>query len=61
MPLAGMGALLVRAPAPFHLSGDDAMGVGIDFMVLTAASIASALVLGILLLADKLWHSRRDA
>jgi hypothetical protein len=61
LPLAGTAALLARAPAPFHLSGDDAMGVGIDFMVLTAAAIVSALLLGLLLLADRRPRPRRAA
>ena len=53
LPLAGTAALLSRAPEPFHLSGDDAMGVGVMFLVLSAAAIASGLLLGALLLLDR--------
>jgi hypothetical protein len=42
VPLAAIAALLARAPRPWHLSGDDAMGVGIDFLLLLAAVFASS-------------------
>jgi multidrug transporter EmrE-like cation transporter len=53
MPLAGTAALLARLPAPAHLSGDDAMGVGIAFLILAGAATASALLFGIILLANR--------
>lgn len=59
MPLAATAALLSRLPEPFHLSGDDAMGVGISFLALAAAAIVSALLLGILLLANRRWRHQR--
>jgi hypothetical protein len=40
VPAATAGAL-ARAPEPFHLSGDDAMGVGINFLALCAIALAS--------------------
>lgn len=51
LPLAGTAALLSRLPDPFHLSGDDAMGVGIVFLILVATAIVSAFLLGVLMLA----------
>ena len=37
--------LLSRAPEPWHLSGDDAMGVGIDFLLLCGIAAACLVVL----------------
>ena len=47
VPLVAVASLLARAPAPWHLSADDAMGVGIDFLLLLTAAIASSVVLAI--------------
>jgi hypothetical protein len=44
-PLVLVSALLSRAPEPWHLSGDDAMGVGIDFLILCALGALSVVLL----------------
>ena len=48
-PLALVAAILARAPDPWRLSGDDAMGVGLNFLGLAALGVASALILGVAL------------
>jgi hypothetical protein len=47
VPLPVIAALLARAPRPWHLSGDDAMGVGIDFLLLLAAAGFSSVLLAL--------------
>lgn len=47
VPLAATAGLLARVPGPCHLSGDDAMGAGIDFIMLSGAAAASIAVLAI--------------
>lgn len=49
LPLMLTSALLSRAPEPWKLSGDDAMGVGIDFLFLSAIAIFSILLLTVAL------------
>jgi hypothetical protein len=39
-PLAATTATLSRVRGPCHLSGDDAMGAGIDFLFLSGIAIA---------------------
>ena len=46
-PLLIVSAVLARAPVPWRLSGDDALGVGIDFMVLCALGVASVVLLAV--------------
>ena len=51
LPLAATTFLLSRVPGPCHLSGDDAIGAGIDFLLLTgiaALSVAGVAIAGIL-------------
>jgi hypothetical protein len=38
---------LHHAPEPWHLSGDDAMGVGIDLLILCGLGLTSVAVLGV--------------
>ena len=54
MPLGVTAAVLARVPGPMHLSADDAMGVGINGLLLVAVAIVSALVL-----AAVLWLRRK--
>ena len=44
-----VAALLARVPGPWKLSADDAMGVGISFLMLVAMAIVSGLVLALAL------------
>jgi hypothetical protein len=44
-PLVAVSGLLHRAPHPWRPSADDAMGTGIDFLLLVGAGIASLLLL----------------
>lgn len=48
-PMMLVAALLARVPGPWKLSADDAMGVGISFLMLAAIAIVSALVLAVAL------------
>lgn len=48
-PLVVVSAVLGRAPDPWHPSADDAMGSGIDFLVLCALGIVSVILLAIAL------------
>jgi len=58
-PLLATSALLHHAPPPWRPSADDAMGTGIDFLLLVGAGLASLVVLagG---LALRGWWSRRS-
>ncbi len=47
VPLAVTAGLLARVPGPCHLSGDDAMGAGIDFIMLSVVAAAAIAVLAI--------------
>ena len=47
LPLAATAGLVSRVSGPCHLSGDDAMGAGIDFLMLSGAAAASIVVLAI--------------
>jgi len=58
LPLAATVAVLSRVPGPMHLSGDDAMGVGLDFALLVGVEILSALVLAVALLLQRRSASR---
>lgn len=49
LPLMLTSALLSRAPEPWKISGDDAMGVGIDFLFLLAIAILSIFLLTVAL------------
>lgn len=53
LPLMLVAAIQSRAPNPWHASADDAMGTGIDFLLLAAGAILSSLVLGVALLAGR--------
>ena len=44
-PFVAVTATLSRLPSPWRLSGDDAMGAGIDFLMLVALAIASGVLL----------------
>ena len=57
-PFLILPALLKNAPRPWQPSADDAMGIGIDFLVLTALAIASAIVLPAALAVRNAWRSR---
>jgi len=60
--LAAVAAVLyalARAPAPWHLEADDAMGFGIDFVGLLAIAIAATLVLGVGLGVSRARAARR--
>lgn len=48
-PLAAIAAVLSRIRGPMHLSGDDAMGVGLNFIFLTATALFSVLFLTVVL------------
>jgi len=50
---AAAAFVLARAPEPWHLSGDDAMGVGIDFLALCGIALASFAALLTALLAAR--------
>lgn len=47
--LVVVSAVLARAPDPWHPSADDAMGTGIDFLMLSALGVASLVALGVAL------------
>jgi hypothetical protein len=46
-PLAGTTFVLSRIPGRCHLSGDDAMGAGINFLLLAATGVVSVGVMGV--------------
>jgi hypothetical protein len=48
-PLTLASAILSRAPSPWRLEADDAMGVGIDFMMLLGIALTSLIVLAVTL------------
>lgn len=48
-PLAAIAAVLSRIRGPMHLSGDDAMGVGLNFIFLSATALFSVLFLTVVL------------
>lgn len=50
LPLALTAAILSRVPGPMHLSGDDAMGVGLNFLMLVLVAIVSGCVLAVMLM-----------
>lgn len=60
-PFLILPALLRRAPRHWRPSADDAMGIGIDFLVLTALAITSAVLLPATLGLRKAWRSRAGA
>jgi uncharacterized membrane-anchored protein len=50
LPLALTAAILSRVPGPMHLSGDDAMGVGLNFLMLVLVAIVSGCLLAVMLM-----------
>jgi len=55
-----VSGFLRRAERPWHLEADDAMGVGIDFLMLLGIAIASGVVLAIaLVIRSRLRASRK--
>lgn len=58
VPFLLLPALLKYAPRPWRPSADDAMGIGIDFLVLTALAMASAVLLPAALAVRNAWRSR---
>jgi len=54
-PLVATSALLHRAPPPWRPSADDAMGIGIDFLLLVGAGIGTLVALGGALALRSLW------
>jgi hypothetical protein len=59
-PLLAVSALLHRADPPWRPSADDAMGAGIDFLLLVGAGITSVAVLGVGLTLQNLRRRRAD-
>lgn len=57
LPLAAASYLLSHATGPWRLSGDDAMGVGIDFVLLAVLAAASVLGLAAAFLLRSAWRS----
>jgi len=57
-PLAAVSALLHRADGPWRPSADDAMGTGIDFLLLTGVGMASLAFLASGLALRRLWRRR---
>jgi hypothetical protein len=49
VPFVIVSGVLMRAPHPWRPSADDAMGTGIDFMILCALAIVSVLLLALAL------------
>lgn len=49
VPLLAVAAILHRAPPPWHLSADDAMGVGIDWLMLVGFALLSLVVEAVVL------------
>lgn len=49
VPLVAVAAAAMRAPSPWRPSADDAMGTGIDFLLLVGLAVASAALLGLAL------------
>ena len=47
VPLAVTASVLSRVRGPMHLSGDDAMGVGINFFLLISVASLSGLLLAV--------------
>jgi hypothetical protein len=60
-PLLAVSALLSRADPPWRPSADDAMGTGIDFLLLTSVGVASLAVLAAGLALRNLWRRRARA
>jgi hypothetical protein len=58
LPLLAVAGLMVRLPAPWHASADDAMGTGIDFLILVALALASSVLLGLALLVRTIAATR---
>jgi hypothetical protein len=52
-PLLLVTAVQRRMPEPWRLSADDAMGVGIDLLILLGAAVASTVLLGLALLIER--------
>lgn len=44
-PFVAVMSILTRLPSPWRMSGDDAMGAGIDFLMLLALALGSAILL----------------
>ena len=59
VPLLVVAALVAHAPGPWRSSADDAMGTGIDFLLLVGMAIASAVLLGVALVIRNLVRRRR--
>jgi hypothetical protein len=49
LPFVLAAAFLAKAPAPWKLSADDAMGLGIDFLMLLGMALISLLVVAVML------------
>lgn len=60
VPLLVVATLQAQAPRSWRPSADDAMGTGIDFLILAAAAIASCALLGLVLGLQALASSRRS-
>lgn len=58
-PLVIVAAILAHAPEPWHPSADDAMGVGIDFLILVGIALTSVIVMSIVLWLEWL-RARRE-
>jgi hypothetical protein len=59
-PLLAMSALLSRAAPPWRPSADDAMGTGIDLLLLVGAGVATLVVLAVGLALRTLGRRGRD-
>jgi hypothetical protein len=53
LPVMATSFVLSRAPGACRLSGDDAMGVGIDILVLGALALVTTVVLGLAVAARR--------
>ena len=58
-PLLVVSAVLRRAPPPWRPSADDAMGTGIDFLILCGLGIVSVAVLALALSARRISRGRQ--
>lgn len=58
-PFVVVSGVLMRAPHPWRPSADDAMGTGIDFMILCALAIVSVLLLALALSVRRIVEKAR--
>ena len=59
LPLVAVASVLRVLPAPWKPPADDAMGIGIDFLLLQAMGLGWVVLLTLALLLHRYWKARR--